>query len=44
MILDIGPKTLKKIENLIDKSNTVFWNGPAGYFEKRIFYWHHCNC
>ena len=37
MILDIGPKTLKKINNLIDKSNTILWNGPAGYFENPKF-------
>jgi len=37
IILDIGPKTIKNIENIIDKSNTVLWNGPAGYFEKEQF-------
>tara|TARA_B100001057_G_scaffold57669_1_gene51111 strand:+ start:465 stop:1649 length:1185 start_codon:yes stop_codon:yes gene_type:complete len=37
MILDIGEKTIKKIENLIDESKTVFWNGPAGYFENLDF-------
>ena len=37
MILDIGPKTLKSIESIIDQSNTVLWNGPAGYFENRNF-------
>ena len=37
MILDIGPKTIKKIINIIDKSKTVFWNGPAGYFENPNF-------
>ena len=33
LILDIGPKTIKTIENIIENSNTVLWNGPAGYFE-----------
>ncbi len=33
LILDIGPKTIKTILNIIEKSNTVLWNGPAGYFE-----------
>ena len=33
MILDIGPKTIKTINNIIEASNTVLWNGPAGYFE-----------
>ena len=37
IILDIGPKTIKKIINLIDKSNTILWNGPAGYFENPKF-------
>ena len=37
MILDIGPKTIKKIEDLIDSSNTILWNGPAGYFENKDF-------
>ena len=37
MILDIGPKTLKIIEETIDASNTVLWNGPAGYFENKNF-------
>ena len=36
-ILDIGQKTVKKIENLINDSKTVFWNGPAGYFENPSF-------
>ena len=37
MILDIGPKTIKIIEDTIDISNTVVWNGPAGYFENKNF-------
>ena len=37
MILDIGPKTIKIVNNLIDKSNTILWNGPAGYFENPSF-------
>ena len=37
IILDIGPKTIKKIEDIIDSSNTVLWNGPAGYFENKYF-------
>lgn len=31
--LDIGPKTIDLFENYIEKSNTVFWNGPMGVFE-----------
>ena len=37
MILDIGEKTIKKIEDLIDGSKTILWNGPAGYFENPNF-------
>ena len=37
MILDIGPKTLISIKEIIDKSNTILWNGPAGYFENPNF-------
>ena len=37
IILDIGPKTIKIIEEIIDNSNTVMWNGPAGYFENKNF-------
>ena len=37
IVLDIGPKTIKNIENIIDQSNTVLWNGPAGYFENPNF-------
>ena len=37
MILDIGPKTIKKINRIINSSKTVLWNGPAGYFENPSF-------
>ena len=37
MILDIGPKTISLIKNIIDDSKTVLWNGPAGYFENPNF-------
>ena len=37
LILDIGPKTINKIKNIIENSNTVLWNGPAGYFENPYF-------
>jgi len=33
LILDIGEKTLQNIFKVIDKSKTILWNGPAGYFE-----------
>jgi len=37
LILDIGPKTIKTINDIINKSNTVLWNGPAGYCENPSF-------
>ena len=37
IILDIGPKTIKNIKHTIDQSNTVLWNGQAGYFENENF-------
>ena len=37
LILDIGPKTIDKIKSIIELSNTVLWNGPAGYFENPNF-------
>ena len=38
MILDIGPKTISSIKQIIDNSKTVLWNGPAGYFENPSFH------
>ena len=37
LILDIGPKTINEIKNIIEASKTVLWNGPAGYFENPNF-------
>ena len=37
MILDIGKSTIDLISKTIDNSNTVFWNGPAGYYENKNF-------
>ncbi len=37
MILDIGPQTISKVTNIINLSNTILWNGPAGYFENPNF-------
>ena len=36
LILDIGPKTIDKIKDIIENSETVLWNGPAGYFGIQI--------
>ncbi len=37
IILDIGLKTVNSIKKKIEQSNTVLWNGPAGYFENKNF-------
>ena len=37
IILDIGTKTISSIKKIIYDSNTVLWNGPAGYFENINF-------
>ena len=37
IILDIGLKTIEKINNIINSSKTILWNGPAGYFENPNF-------
>jgi len=37
LILDIGPKSIKNINNIIENSSTILWNGPAGYFENPNF-------
>ena len=37
IILDIGSNTINNIKKKIEQSNTVLWNGPAGYFENENF-------
>ena len=37
LILDIGPKTINKVQRIIENSKTILWNGPAGYFENPSF-------
>ncbi len=37
IILDIGSNTIENIQKKINESNTVLWNGPAGYFENENF-------
>tara|TARA_B100001175_G_scaffold276421_1_gene251869 strand:- start:216 stop:1397 length:1182 start_codon:yes stop_codon:yes gene_type:complete len=37
LILDIGIKTISLIKEIINNSNTILWNGPAGYFENPNF-------
>ena len=31
--LDIGPKTVAEIEDVVSTARTIVWNGPAGVFE-----------
>ena len=33
MILDIGPRTVKEIVDVLERSRTLVWNGPLGAFE-----------
>jgi len=35
--MDIGPKTIRKWSALLQKAETVFWNGPLGVFEMPHF-------
>jgi len=35
--LDIGPKTIELYKKYLEKSKTIFWNGPMGYYENKVF-------
>lgn len=35
--LDIGEKTVDKFKKIIEKSNTIFWNGPLGAYEYKKY-------
>ena len=37
MILDIGPKTRRKLAELLKSCGTIVWNGPVGVFEYDSF-------
>lgn len=37
MGLDIGPETIKRYDEVIQKSKTILWNGPMGVFEMSNF-------
>ena len=36
-IFDIGPSSLRDIENAIEAANTIIWNGPVGAFETKTY-------
>ncbi len=38
IILDIGENTIENIKKKIELSNTILWNGPAGYFENENYF------
>jgi phosphoglycerate kinase len=35
--LDIGPETVKKFQAIIQKAQTIVWNGPLGKFEEERY-------
>lgn len=35
--LDIGPKTIKLYTEAIKDAGSVFWNGPMGVYERKVF-------
>ena len=37
IIFDIGEKSLNHIKSIINKSSSIFWNGPLGYVEKKPY-------
>ena len=43
IILDIGPKTIEIIERVIDKSNTILWNGLQDILKIKLFNWDYRN-
>ncbi len=36
-ILDIGPETIKKFQEIIASAKTIIWNGPVGLFENPVY-------
>jgi phosphoglycerate kinase len=34
---DIGPKTIECYQKIIEKANTIIWNGPIGMIEKKEY-------
>ena len=34
---DIGPKTIEEYNEILDRCNTIVWNGPVGMFENNNY-------
>jgi phosphoglycerate kinase len=37
LILDIGPKTARRLADQLERAGTIVWNGPVGVFEFEAF-------
>ena len=37
MAIDVGPQSLAYVEDILEKSKTLIWNGPMGVFELKPF-------
>ncbi|HSX52969.1 MAG TPA: phosphoglycerate kinase [Patescibacteria group bacterium] len=37
IIADVGPKSVERVQEVLDKGGTVIWNGPLGIEEKPAF-------
>ena len=33
MVMDVGPETIHRYQDVMDKAKTIIWNGPVGVFE-----------
>lgn len=36
-LYDIGPKSIEEFDEVITRSDIIFWNGPVGVFEIEAF-------
>lgn len=37
IIVDIGPKTVDQLKQIVDQNGTVIWNGPMGIAEDKVY-------